>query len=193
MCGRPSTTIGFERLYNPLARMDRDTFIATITNGVPARPLNMMAIEATNRGIARVSWAMLTSILVVQEIDVNELEACSAEMLVLDVREPEEYEHGHMPAAINFPQAELASRLDEISRTCPLALICHSGVRSLRAAQFLKQVGFEQVMSVQGGTEAWRAAGKPLVCGEHSAGNARSAEQSRNSIESIPGDTIDLK
>jgi len=140
-----------------------------------------MAIEATNRGIARVSWAMLTSILVVQEIDVNELEACSAEMLVLDVREPEEYEHGHMPAAINFPQAELASRLDEISRTCPLALICHSGVRSLRAAQFLKQVGFEQVMSVQGGTEAWRAAGKPLVCAANTVPAMR-APQSRVGI-----------
>ena len=35
--------------------------------------------------------------------------------------------------------------------------------------QFLRQVGFEQVLNVQGGTEAWRAAGKPLVFGEHSA------------------------
>src|SRR5579859_3234467 len=51
MCGRPSTTIGFERLYNPLARLDREAFLATITSGVPARPLNMTAIEATNRRV----------------------------------------------------------------------------------------------------------------------------------------------
>jgi glyoxylase-like metal-dependent hydrolase (beta-lactamase superfamily II)/rhodanese-related sulfurtransferase len=169
MCGRPSTTIGFERLYNPLARLDREAFIATITNGVPARPLNMTAIEATNRGVADVPWAMLTSAPVVQEIDVDTLESRSAETLVVDVREPEEYEHGHVPRAINLPQADLASRLEEIPRDCPLALICRSGARSLRAAQFLRQVGFEQVMNVQGGTEAWRAAGKPLAFGEDSA------------------------
>jgi len=169
MCGRPSTTIGFERLYNPLAPLDREAFIATLTNSVPARPLNMTAIEATNRGVAEVSWAMLTSVPVVQEIEVDTLESRSVETIVLDVREPEEYEHGHVPGAISLPQADLASRLDEIPRDCPLVLICRSGARSLRAAQFLRQVGFEQVMNVQGGTEAWRAAGKPLALGEHSA------------------------
>ena len=169
MCGRPSTTIGFERLYNPLAHLDRNAFLATITSGVPARPLNMTAIEATNRGVAEMPWAMLTSVPVLQEIDVNTLESCSAEMLVLDVREPEEYEQEHVPGAINLPQADLASRLDELPRACSLALICRSGARSLRAAQFLRQRGFEQVMSVQGGTEAWRAAGKPLAFGEKSA------------------------
>src|SRR6266404_3994817 len=92
MCGRPSTTIGFERLYNPLAHLDRNAFLATITSGVPARPLNMTAIEATNRGVAEVPWAMLTSVPVVQEIDVNTLESRCAETIVLDVREPEEYE-----------------------------------------------------------------------------------------------------
>jgi len=176
MCGRPSTTIGFERLYNPLARLDRDAFIATITNGVPARPLNMTAIEATNRGVAEVPWAMLTSVPVVQEIDVDTLESRPAETIVLDVREPEEYEHGHVPGAINLPQADLASRLDEIPRDCPLVLICRSGARSLRAAQFLRQVGFEQVTNVRGGTEAWRAAGKPLAFGEHSADQPRVIE-----------------
>jgi rhodanese-related sulfurtransferase len=50
-----------------------------------------------------------------------------------------------------------------------LALICRSGARSLRAGQFLRQVGFEQVTNVQGGTEAWRVAGKPLAFGNPSA------------------------
>src|SRR5713101_4826341 len=173
MCGRPSTTIGFERLYNPLARLDREAFLATITSGVPARPLNMTAIEATNRGMADMPWAMLTSVPVVQEIDVDTLELRLAETIVLDVREPEEYEQGHVPKAINLPQADLASRLDELPHECPLALICRSGARSFRAAQFLRQVGFEQVASVQGGTEAWRAAGKPLAFGEQGANKSR--------------------
>jgi hydroxyacylglutathione hydrolase len=169
MCGRPSTTIGFERRYNPLARLDREAFLATITSGVPARPLNMTAIEATNRGVAEMPWAMLTTVPVVQEIDVDTLESRSAETMVLDVREPEEYEQGHVPGAINLPQADLASRLDELPHDCPLVLVCRSGARALRAAQFLRQVGFEQVANVQGGTEAWRVAGKPMAFGGLSA------------------------
>jgi len=169
MCGRPNTTIGFERLYNPLARLDREAFLATITSDVPARPLNMTAIEATNRGVAELPWVLLTGVPVVQEIDVDTLESLSAETMVLDVREPQEYEQGHVPGAINLPQADLASRLDELPRDCPLALICRSGARSIRAAQFLRQARFEQVANVQGGTEAWRVAGKPMAFGGLSA------------------------
>jgi len=127
--------------------------------------LNMTAIEATNRGVAEMPWVMLTTVPFVQEIDIDTLESRSAETMVLDVREPEEYEHGHVPGAINLPQADLASRLDELPRACSLALICRSGARSLRAAQFLRQVGFEQVANVHGGTLAWRAASKPLAFG----------------------------
>jgi rhodanese-related sulfurtransferase len=145
--------------------LEREAFLATITAEVPARPLNMTAIEATNRGVAEMLWAMLTSVPVVQEIDVDTLASRSTETMVVDVREPEEYEQGHVPGAINLPQADLASRLDELPRHRLLTLICRSGARSLRAAQFLRQVGFEQVTNVQGGTEAWRVAGKPLAFG----------------------------
>jgi thioredoxin 1 len=81
---------------------------------------------------------------------------------VLDVREPVEYAAGHVPGAVNLPQADLADRLDELPRDRPLLLICQGGYRSQRAAQFLKQMGFEQVSSVAGGTAAWAEAGKPL-------------------------------
>ena len=172
MCGRPSTTIGFERRYNPMAQLNREAFLATITSDIPARPLNMAAIEATNRGVAQVSWAMLTSNPVIQEIDVNTLESGLEGSIVLDVREPEEYAHGHVPGAINLPQADLVSQLDELPRHRPLAMICRSGARSLRAAQFLKQVGFEQVLNVQGGTLAWQAAGKPLMFSEKGVGKS---------------------
>jgi rhodanese-related sulfurtransferase len=176
MCGRPSTTIGFERLYNPLTQLDREAFVASITSEVPARPLNMTAIEATNCGVAEMPWAMLTRATDVQEIDVNTLESRTPETVVVDVREPEEYKQGHVPGALNLPQAELASRLDELPHDRPLTMICRSGARSLRAAQFLRQVCFEQVINVQGGTLAWRAAGKPLAFGQLSAGTPRIIE-----------------
>src|SRR5438034_2337178 len=69
MCGRPSTTIGFERLYNDLARLDRGPFVARLNDGVPARPLNMLAIEATNRGAADMPWAMPVGHSPVDEVD----------------------------------------------------------------------------------------------------------------------------
>jgi glyoxylase-like metal-dependent hydrolase (beta-lactamase superfamily II)/rhodanese-related sulfurtransferase len=176
MCGRPNTTIGFERLYNPLARLDRRAFISTLVDGVPARPLNMTAIEATNRGLADMAWAMLTSAAPVREIDIDALEARPPDTAVLDVREPEEYAHGHVPGAVSLPQADLASRLDEVPRDRPVMLICQRGMRSYRAAQFLVQMGINQVASVAGGTAAWRAAGKPLAMGDPTAERPRVTE-----------------
>jgi rhodanese-related sulfurtransferase len=163
MCGRPSTTIGFERLYNPLARLDRQTFITRVGQGVPPRPLNMTAIEATNRGRADMAWAMLTSSTEVRELGLDELRARPSDAVVIDVREPEEFTSGHVPGACNLPQAEIATRLDEVPRDRPVFVICQGGFRSLRAAQFLSQCGLSNLASVKGGTEAWRAAGGELI------------------------------
>ena len=92
------------------------------------------------------------------------------------MREPEEYAHGHVPGAVNLPQADLATRLAEVPRDHPVYLICQGGFRSLRSAQFLRQQGFEDVVSVKGGTEAWRAAGKPLAQGDARAEPPRVVE-----------------
>ena len=171
MCGRPSTTIGFERLYNPLARLDRREFVTRLGQGVPPRPLNMAAIEATNRGRADMDWAMLTSSPPVREVNQNDLRERPARAAVLDVREPAEFVKGHVPGAASLPQAELATRLNEVPRDRPVFVICQGGFRSLRAAQFLRQCGITDVVSVKGGTEGWRAAGGELV--RESAGPAQ--------------------
>jgi hydroxyacylglutathione hydrolase len=160
MCGRPSTTIGFERLYNPLARLDQEPFVAMLTDGQPARPLNMTAIEATNRGTADMPWAMLTSSPAVLEVPLDALEGRPPEVLLVDVREPAEYAHGHIPGAVSLPQADLASRLEELPRDRPVWVVCQAGLRSLRAARFLRQMGFEQVATVPGGTSAWGRGGR---------------------------------
>ena len=163
MCGRPSTTIGFERLYNPLARLDRREFITRVGQGVPARPLNMTAIEATNRGRVDMAWAMLTTSPAVRDVNLDELRARPSDAVVVDVREPEEFASGHVPSAVNLPQADLATRLNEVPRDRPVFVICQGGFRSLRAAQFLSQCGIADVANVKGGTEAWRAAGGEMI------------------------------
>jgi hydroxyacylglutathione hydrolase len=166
MCGRPSTTIGFERLFNPVLHLDHGAFVAAITSGIPPRPLNMVAIEATNRGTADLPWAMLTTAQPIDHVGIDAMQNGDQNAVIIDVREAEEYQTGHVPGAINLPQAELASRLSELPKDRPLLMVCQSGMRSVRSAQFLKQAGFSRVASVTGGTSGWSAAGRPLVTGE---------------------------
>ncbi len=85
---------------------------------------------------------------------------------IVSVREPHEFATGHVPGARNLPQADLATRLSEVPRDRPIYVICQGGFRSLRAAQFLSQMGFKDVASVNGGTEGWRAAKKALALQE---------------------------
>ena len=111
-------------------------------------------------------WAMLAPTTAVAGVDVMELASRGPHAAVLDVREPEEYAQGHVPGATSLPQAELATRLAEVPRDRPLFVICRGGMRSLRSAQFLRQMEIMQVTNVHGGTEAWRMAGLPLDFGE---------------------------
>jgi rhodanese-related sulfurtransferase len=64
---------------------------------------------------------------------------------------------------VNIPQAELATRLDELPRERSILVICQTGSRSRHATEFLTQTGFTDVANVLGGSSAWRRAGKPLV------------------------------
>lgn len=83
--------------------------------------------------------------------------------LVVDVREPDEWAAGHAPGALHIPLGEVPARLEELPETDgPLPVICRSGNRSLRAAQWLAQQGFD-VANVEGGMRAWGSADKPMV------------------------------
>jgi glyoxylase-like metal-dependent hydrolase (beta-lactamase superfamily II)/rhodanese-related sulfurtransferase len=193
MCGRPSTTIGFERLYSPLLHMDRDPFVAELTNGIPARPLNMVAIEATNRGLTDMPWAMLTTSAPIDEVGIDAIDSAPPNVVLLDVREPEEFARGHVPHAINIPQAELATRLNEVPRDRPILTICQSGSRSVRSGQFLLQQGFQQVGSVAGGTRAWREDGRPVVESENVAGPLRITDSEWAHAGALTTNTVETR
>jgi rhodanese-related sulfurtransferase len=87
------------------------------------------------------------------------------EAVVLDVREPAEYTAGYVPAARLLPQADLAVGLTSVPRDQPLLVVCHAGTRSARASRFLAAVGYSQVTNLEGGTQAWIAAGLPIERG----------------------------
>lgn len=94
-------------------------------------------------------------------MDVDEarayMERCPAgSFVLLDVRQPKEYEGDHIPGATLVPLPELADRLDDLPRSKPLIAYCAVGGRSSMAARFLAARGFDEVYNLTGGIEAWQ-------------------------------------
>lgn len=97
------------------------------------------------------------------------------EVLVIDVREPDEYAQGHIPGAINIPRGTLEGAADPSykhrvpalcnARDRDILLYCQSGGRSAMAAATLKEMGFERVRSLAGGWEVWEGDDLPIEKG----------------------------
>ena len=100
------------------------------------------------------------------EITVDELAAAMAGGLVplVDVRQPEEYEAGHVPGAKLIPLADVVARFGEIPVDQPVYVICQTGPRSQRAADYYRSRGIE-AYNVAGGTKAWVEAGRETAHG----------------------------
>jgi rhodanese-related sulfurtransferase len=77
--------------------------------------------------------------------------------ILIDVRSDKEWRSGHAPEAHHIPLDALVSRLGELPQGTPVVTLCHSGVRSARAAQTLAKHGYT-VASVRGGMIAWNHA-----------------------------------
>ena len=84
----------------------------------------------------------------------------------IDVRSAEEFATGHAYRARNIPLNALMANLDMVEKNEPVYIISQTGKRSLEAARMLNGAGFQQAISIKGGTEAWRAAGMPMARGE---------------------------
>lgn len=84
---------------------------------------------------------------------------------LLDVREREEYREGHLDTAISLPRGFLEIRVEEAvpDKSAPIIAYCAGGVRSLIAARTMKEMGYENVVSMSGGYTAWKNAGYKWV------------------------------
>lgn len=83
---------------------------------------------------------------------------------LIDVRQPEEYEAGHVPGAKLIPLADVVARTGEVPVDGPVYVICGTGPRSQRAADFYRNRGIE-AYNVEGGTKAWAESGQELAHG----------------------------
>lgn len=102
--------------------------------------------------------------LAVRNIDVATLKADKERgaIKLVDVRTPEEFASGHVPGAVNLPVDQVEARIGEVDAPgAEVYLVCRSGGRSAKAADLLLAKGYAPV-NVQGGTEAWKAAGYPV-------------------------------
>jgi rhodanese-related sulfurtransferase len=81
--------------------------------------------------------------------------ATGGEVVLLDVREHDELALAAVEGAVHIPMREIPARLGELDPTKPLVVMCHSGGRSRRVAEFLKGNGFPNVFNLNGGIDAW--------------------------------------
>ena len=75
--------------------------------------------------------------------------------LLLDVREPWEFERCHIDGALPMPMSQFQSTFAQLDPDRETVVICHHGVRSFHVARFLEHNGFENVINLTGGVDAW--------------------------------------
>jgi rhodanese-related sulfurtransferase len=84
--------------------------------------------------------------------------------IILDVRQPSEYQSGHIQGAKLIPLGELVSKMDQLPRNREIICVCQSGSRSSSAARHLHSAGFT-VRNMQGGMDLWLRSGLPVSRG----------------------------
>jgi rhodanese-related sulfurtransferase len=142
---------GYERVVYSLARVGYDSILGYLAEGLDV--WQKMGLPLTAGDVRDVEPVELH----------NMLQSASEERpIVVDVREPWEYQRGHVPGALLIPLGQLSSRLGELDTEQPVALICQTGSRSLSAAALLGQKGFKTIYNVAGGTSAWKHSGLAL-------------------------------
>ncbi len=129
---------------NRLARVGIEHVVGFIEDGVAGWVRDSLPLQQTD------------------QISVQELSA-QTDLQIVDVRQPAEWSAGHIEGAILHPLGRLNKSLSELDRAKTLAVHCKSGYRSMIACSILQANGFERVINVLGGFDAWAGAGLPLA------------------------------
>ena len=171
--GRSHSTIGQELAGNPrLQNQDRSAFIALMRNLNLSMPTHVTEALRTNMSGGKTVAQMLAEaaenvpFMSLDELRAR-LESRPDELLVLDVREREAYEQGHIPGAKLLPRGQLELRVNQElpDPTRRIVLYCELGRISTLATATLREMGFRRAVALDGGMQAWRETGYPSVAG----------------------------
>jgi glyoxylase-like metal-dependent hydrolase (beta-lactamase superfamily II)/rhodanese-related sulfurtransferase len=171
--GHTHSTIGEEKRANPrIAGRSREAYIELMNNlGLPLPEKIQEALQANQSAIddESVKFPSLAQLDQVRQLppqEVNERRVDTEAVVLLDVREPDEYrgDLGHIPGSILIPLRQLASRVSELNchKNKQIVAICRAGVRSTTAAAMLTGLGFESVSNLEGGMLDWNEQKLPV-------------------------------
>ncbi|HEV2700031.1 MAG TPA: MBL fold metallo-hydrolase [Steroidobacteraceae bacterium] len=171
--GRTHSTIGQELAENPrLQKRDRGAFVEMMRNLNLTMPTHVTEALRTNMSGGKTVAQMLSeAAATVPFMSLAELKAClesgKDELIVLDVRERDAFEAGHVPRARLLPRGQLELRVnDELpDPTRRILVYCEFGRISTLATATLRQMGFQGAVALDGGMKAWREAGHQVTPG----------------------------
>jgi glyoxylase-like metal-dependent hydrolase (beta-lactamase superfamily II)/rhodanese-related sulfurtransferase len=171
--GRSQSTIAQELADNPrLQKRDRAEFVAMMKSLDLSMPAHITEALRTNMSGGRTVAQMLAdAAAVVPFMSLSELksriDSGDAGLIILDVRERDAYEAGHVPGARLLPRGQLELRVDRElpDPTRRILTCCELGQISTLAAATLRDMGFRHTVALDGGMAAWREAGYPLEQG----------------------------
>lgn len=171
--GRQSSTIGQEIATNPrLRQRDRRAFVDLMLNLDLSMPTHVTEALRTNMsGGKPVAQLLAEAAARVPFMSLSELKArigaAESDLIVVDVRERDAYEGGHIPGARLLPRGQLELRVNQEfpDPTRRLLTCCELGYISTLAAATLREMGFLRAVALDGGIKAWREAAYPLTTG----------------------------
>jgi glyoxylase-like metal-dependent hydrolase (beta-lactamase superfamily II)/rhodanese-related sulfurtransferase len=172
--GRSHSTIGTEIESNPRLQIrERPAFVDMMQHLNLAAPTHLTEALRTNMsGGKTVEQLLANASASISFISMADLAARVASgdpgMIVLDVREKDAFQAGHVPGAAHLPRGQLELRVnkDLPDPTRRILVICEFGHISTLAAATLRELGFAQAIALDGGMKAWRESGLPLAVGE---------------------------
>ncbi|SCK06901.1 Glyoxylase, beta-lactamase superfamily II [Variovorax sp. HW608] len=172
--GRSHSTIGDEIATNPrLQKRDRAEFVEMMRNLNLTMPTHITEALRTNMsGGKTVASLLAEATAAVPFMSLAELksrvEAQEDDLIVLDVRERDAYEGGHIPGARLLPRGQLELRVNQDlpDPTRRILACCELGYISTLAAATLRSMGFARAVALDGGMKAWRESGYPLKSGK---------------------------
>jgi hydroxyacylglutathione hydrolase len=164
MSAASQSTLGYERVANwALEPISEEDFVERVLDGQPTAPPYFGAMKVRNRDGGAISEQASPLARKIEPEVLQNILPAHHEIFLLDVRNRDEWDLGHLAAATLIPLPELHTRLEEIPKDRPVVVYCQRGARSAKGAATLDAFGFGDVHEMRDGYAAWHAAGLPMT------------------------------